>query len=151
MAFVYRHRYYTTDLVEIPVDSTTVIAIGDNVLLDSNLAVPASDLTDAGDAAANREAGADVFAGIALSASANGETADVRIGTAGVWAMEQASAAAIQVGDPVGLYATTAGIADQTVVEDATSFIGYCWKEKSSSGTEVLVKLFPSIWNTPQS
>lgn len=148
MANVHRHRYFDPQPATVPVESATVIEIGDAVLLSSDYAIPASSLADAGDAAANREAAADAFIGIAMSASAAGQTEDIRIGTAGVWELEQKTAAAVHFGDPMGIYATADGCEDQSCVEDATSPIGVCWKTKTStSDTGVLVKLLPSLLN----
>jgi len=149
MANVFRHRYFDPEPAMVPVESSTVIEIGDCIVLSGDYAIPASSLADAGDAAANREAGADVFVGIAMSASPDGETDDLRVGTAGVWELEQKSAAAIHFGDPVGIYASDTACEDQTCVEDATSPIGVCWRTKTSTTAKnVLVKILPSALNT---
>ncbi len=149
MANNFRHRYFDPEPAMIPVESATVIEIGDFVVLSGDYAAPAGSLADAGDAAANREAAADAFVGIAMSASAVGETEDIRVGTSGVWELNQKSAAAIHFGDPVGIYASADACEDQTCVEDATSPIGVCWKAKlSTSDPSVLVKILPSKINT---
>jgi len=149
MANVYRHRYFDAEPAMVPVESATVIEIGDFICISSDYAVPASSLADAGDAAANREAAADAFIGIAMSASAAGDVADIRIGTAGVWEIEQKSGAAIDFSDPVGVYASDTACEAQTCVEDATSPIGFCWKAKASTADKnLLIKLLPSKLNT---
>lgn len=148
MANTHRHRYFDPEPAMVPVESSTVIEIGDFVCLSSDCAIPTSSLADAGDAIANREAAADACIGIALSASADGETNDIRVGTAGVWEIEQKSAAAIHFGDPVGIYATDTACEAQTCVEDATSPIGVCWKTKTSTTEKkILIKLLPSTLN----
>ncbi len=147
MANKIRHLYGDDQPILVPVESATVIEIGDFVLLSSDYAIQASDLADAGDAAANREACADIFIGIAESASASGETEPVRVGTAGVWLLTQKSAAAIHVGDPVEIYASADHCEDQTVVEGATSPIGVC-VEESAAGGDIKVKILPNLFNT---
>ena len=146
MANKARHLYGDDQPILVPVESATVIEIGDFVLLSSNYGIQASDLADAGDAAANREACADIFLGIAESASAAGETEPVRVGTAGVWLLTQKAAAAIHVADPVEIYASADHCEDQTVVEGATSPIGYCVEEDAVGG-DIKVKILPNLLN----
>lgn len=147
MSNVYRHRYYDTITAEVPVATSTGIEIGDFVLLSSNYAIPASSMADAGSAGANREGAADIFVGIALSAhtAADATVNYVLVGTDGVYELAQKSAAAIDFGDPIGIYASASACEDQTCVEDSTSPIAVCWKAKSSTtDTAVLAKLIPS-------
>jgi len=151
MANVYRARWGNKLFVPMPVASATVIEIGDNVAIVSDLLVPLSGIADAGDAAANREAGADAFVGIACSASKNGETDDVLVMMDGVVKLNQKVAAAIGIGDPVEPYASDAACEDQTVVEGATSPIAVCIKTHDNTTTETLCLLLPSkIFGTAQ-
>lgn len=141
-------------VVEVPVESATVIEIGDFVLISSNYAIQASDLADAGDAAANREACADIFAGIAQTASASGETAPVQVDISplAIYKLSQKTAAAINVGDQVEIYANADNCEDQTVVEGSTSPVATCVKEKGATGTDVeCVLALSKIFHTVQS
>jgi len=141
--------------IEIPVESATVIEKGDFVLLDSNYAINAAIMADpTGGATAVREAAADIFAGIALTASASGETDPVQvdISTISVYRLTQKTAAAIHVGDQVEIYAATTACEDQTVVEGSDSPVATCVKQKGATGTDVECVLAPrKIFHTVQS
>jgi len=153
MANVERHRYGVQTIIPVPVASATVIAKGDFVCLVSGAAVPASDVADGGDAAANREAAAEAFIGLAQTASADGDTDDllVDISMESIHSLTQAAAAAVSVGDLIEIYATTAAASDQTVVAGSTSHIAVVVREKSATGTEILCKLVPQkLINTAQ-
>jgi predicted RecA/RadA family phage recombinase len=151
MSNVNRIRWGCGAPIPAPVESATVIEIGDFICVASDYAVPASGIADAGDAAANMEAVADAFAGIAISASADGDTDDVLIVQEGIFMLNQKAAAAIGFGDPVAIYADATAAEDQTVVEDATSPIATCIKTHDNTTTETLCKLLPSkIFGTPQ-
>ena len=139
-----RVRWGEQGIIPFAVESATVIEIGDFVGISNNYLINIASLADAGDAAANREAGADIFVGIALSASASGETDDVLVQTAGVVMLNQKTAAAIHQGDPVEIYASADGCEDQTIVEGSTSAIAVCVKTHTDSTTETLCKLLPS-------
>ena len=152
MANKNRYRFGQQTIVEVPVASATVIEKGDFICLVSGLAVPAGSVADAGDAAANREAVADAFLGIAQNASANGETKPIMvdIGLESVHALDLASAAALSFGDLIEIYADTNAATDQTTVAGSTSPVAVCVKEKGSTGTEFLAKLVPQkLLNTP--
>ena len=70
MANTMRWRYGDTSPVMMPVDSATVIEIGDLVYLDTDDAKPASAPGRSGHAkAANQQLFHDVFAGVAMQAS----------------------------------------------------------------------------------
>jgi hypothetical protein len=140
-------------VISMPVASGTVISKGDFICLSSGNAIPASSVADAGDAAANREAAADAFMGIALEASASGETDNIRVDISldHQFILDLQSAAAASIGDLLEIYATTLACAAQQVVAGTTSPVAVCIKDKSASGTEVLCKLVPQkALNTPQ-
>jgi len=139
-----RVRYGYQMIIPMPVESATVIEIGDFVGISNNYLISVKDLDDAGDAAANREACADIFAGIALSASADGETDDVLVQTDGVVMLNQKTAAEIHIGDPVEIYASADHCENQTIVEGSTSPIAVCVKTHDDSTTETLCKLVAS-------
>lgn len=138
--------------IEVPVASATVIEKGDFICLVSGNAVPAGSVADAGDAAANREAVADAFIGMALTASASGETDPVIVDCSdnAIYKLTLQTAAAVSVADLIEIYATTAAASDQLVVAGSTSPIAVVVKEKSASGTDVECKLLPSkLMGTP--
>jgi len=140
------------DLYEVPVESATVIEIGDFCLISSNYAIQASDLADAGTDTQNREACADIFAGIAETASAAGETDEVVLDKSplAVYKLTQKTAAACYVGNAIEMYASATHCEDQTVVAGTASPIAYCVKEKGATGTDVecvlaLNKIFHTV------
>src|SRR4030042_729502 len=101
MANTMRWRYGDTCPVMLPVDSATVIEIGDLVYLDTDDAKPASAQADQGSESANQELFHDKLAGVAMQASASGDTQPVRVATAGVFEFDCASAT-FEVGALVG-------------------------------------------------
>lgn len=149
-----KERYFNgpRQLVECPVASATVIDKGDFVCIVSGYAVPASDVADAGDAAANREAAADVFAGIAETATATGETESIQvdISTHAQFNCDLEAAAAHSVGDLLEIYATTAAASRNTLVAGTTSPVAVVVKDQASQ-TQHRVSLVPQkIFKTPQ-
>lgn len=98
-----RHRFFETrDVLVAKVNAATVVAVGDHILIDSNgLAYPASSETWNTDLATTQGLAHDKFLGIALAASAAGETDLLRVGTMGDYEFPCASAT-FKVGDYVG-------------------------------------------------
>jgi len=143
MANKNRYHHGHQNIVQMPVASATVIEIGDFIAISSGKAIPVGGIADAGDAAANREAAADAFIGIAQSASANGETDDVLVDISleAVHELTLQTAAALSFGDYIEIYADTAGCHDQLVVAGSTSPVAFCVKEKAATGTAVLACL----------
>lgn len=135
--------------IPMPVLSATVIEKGDTILLSAlnETAIPASDLADAGDAAANREAAADIFIGIARTASAAGETDDIQVGISmeDIYELDLKAAAALSFGDQVEIYATTNGCEDQTFVAGTTSPVAVCVRDKAAAGTKFRALLTPQL------
>lgn len=151
------YRWGDQELILVPVDDTTVVEIGDFICLivsadnsdDSSLTedygCPPTYLVSAGSAAADRESAADQFLGIAMSASLNGQTDDILVATAGIFELEQQSAATISIGDGVEMYSDGSIVSDQEIVGGDTSAIAVCWEHKiSASLTAVMCKLLPS-------
>jgi len=101
MANTMRWRYGETNPVVLPVASATVIEIGDLVYLDTT-AKPASSLSYGASLAATQEAFHDKFAGVAMQASRNGDTQDIRVATTGVFEFGCASAT-FEVGARIGV------------------------------------------------
>lgn len=142
-----RVRYGDQRIIPMPVESATVIEIGDFVIIQSNYLVPMTDLTDVGTAAQNVTAGEAAFVGLALSATKVGETDDVLVQTAGVVMLDQYLAAAIHIGDPIKLYAASTDLppTNQTMQEGTGDTIAVCVKTHDNSTTETLCLLFPTV------
>lgn len=142
-----RVRYGDQRIIPFPVETATVIEIGDFVILQSDYLVPVTDLTDAGTAAQNVTAGEAAFIGLALSATKAGETNDVIVQTAGVVMLDQYVAAAIHAGDPITLYAADTNTAPtaQTMQEGTGDTIAVCIKTHDDTTTETLCLLFPTV------
>ncbi len=143
-----RWRYGDTNPVMLPVDSTTVIEIGDLVYLDTDDAKPASTIADSGTLAGNQTALHDNFIGIAMQASADGDTAAIRIATSGVFELECA-ATTFEVGDLIGGAENTGGTAmeDQRVISVGTAgvAIGRCAKRVNPAGMSVYVDIVSTV------
>jgi hypothetical protein len=131
-----------------PVDSATVIEIGDLVYLDIDDVKPASAQADQGSETSNQQLFHDVFAGVAMQASAAGATQPVRVATTGVFEFECVSTT-LEVGDLMGADENVGGSAllNQTVakVTTANAGVGRCAKRVNPAGTRVLVDIISSV------
>ena len=101
MSDILRWRYGETNPVVLPVESATVIEIGDLVYLETDDAKPASSLADQGTEAQNQEAFHDKFAGVAMQRSRAGDTTPIRVATRGVFEFPCPSAT-FEVGALIG-------------------------------------------------
>jgi hypothetical protein len=132
----------------LPVDSATVIEIGDLIYLDTDDAKPASSQADGGTLALNQEGLHDKFVGVAMQASASGDTKEIRIATSGVFELD-CDEATVELGDLLGAVEIGAGtsLEDQKVVAVATPnlAIGRCAKRVNPAGTSVLVDIVSTI------
>jgi hypothetical protein len=148
MANLLRWRYGDTNPVMCPVDSTSVIEIGDFVYLDTDDAKPASAQADAGSEAANQEAFHDNFLGVAMQQSPSGETADIRVATSGVFEFV-CPAGTFELGDLVGVDEASGGtsLEDQQVAPVATEnlAVGRVAKRVGSASTSVLVDIISTV------
>jgi hypothetical protein len=148
MANTMRWRYGDTSPVMLPVDATTVIEIGDLLYLDVDDAKPASSQSDQGTEAANQQLFHDLFAGVAMQASANGDTQPVRVATTGVFEFDCLSTT-LEVGDLMAPDENGGGTAllNQTVVKvsAANAAIGRCAKRLNPAGTSMLVDIVSSV------
>ena len=148
MANTMRWRYGDTSPVMIPVDSATVIEIGDLVYLDVDDAKPAGSQVDQGTEGANQQLFHDNFAGVAMQASATGDADAIRVATTGVFEFDCLSAT-LEVGDLIGADENAGGTAllNQTVakVTAANSAVGRCAKRLNPAGTRVLVDVVSSV------
>lgn len=148
MANTMRWRYGDTKPVTCPVDSATVIEIGDLVYLDTDDAKPASSQADQGTLALNQEELHDNFLGVAMQASASGETDSIRIATAGVFEFDSGNST-MEVGALVGVAETAAGTAceDQKVIGVATTnlAIGRCARREGTASASKFVNIESTV------
>src|SRR5262245_48713509 len=143
-----RWRYGDTCPVMLPVDSATVIEIGDLVYLEVDDARPASAQADQLTEAANQELFHDKFAGIAMQQSRSGDTQPIRVATAGVFEFDCLSGT-YEVGKLIGVDEAASGTAleDQLVTPVATSnlAVGRCAKRISPASTRVLIDIVSTV------
>lgn len=142
-----RWRYGDTNPVLAAVDSATVIEIGDLVYLDTDDAKPASSQGDAGSLAGNQEAFHDAFLGVAMQASAAGETNEIRVATTGVFEFDCASDT-FEIGGLLGLVETGGTtLLNQTVVDVATAnlAVGRVAKREAVANTRVFVDIVSTV------
>jgi len=149
MANVMRWRYGDTNPVKSPVDSATLIEIGDLVFLDTDDVKPLSDVAYGASLAATQESAHDTFLGVAMQASAAGETSEIRVATSGVFEFIQA-AATVEVGSRIGCDDNVGGdalLSQQVIGVSAASpelAIGRCAR-RTSSATRVLVSIQSTV------
>jgi len=148
MANMMRWRYGETHPVLLPVDSATVIEIGDLVYLDTDDAKPAGSQADAGTEAANQEAFHDKFAGVAMQRSRSGDTAPIRVATRGVFEFDCPSAT-LEVGALLGASENGAGNAllNQQIESVATPnlALGRCVQRLNPAGTKTLIEIISTV------
>jgi hypothetical protein len=148
MADTMRWRYGETNPVLVPVDSGTVIEIGDLVYLDTDDAKPASAQADQSSEAANQELFHDKCLGVAMQRSRTGDTEPIRIATTGVFEFVCASAS-FEVGDLMGGDEASNGtqLEDQQVAKVATAnlAVGRCAHRVSPASTRVLVDIVSTV------
>ena len=150
MADTMRWRYGDTNPVVIPVDSATVIEIGDLVWLDTDDAKPASASTYGASLAAAQETFHDKFAGVAMQRSRAGDTGPIRVATTGVFEYPCASAT-FEVGARIGADDNVAGTAlvNQLVIAVAAAnperSIGSCVKRVNPADTKLLVEIVSTV------
>ena len=141
MADVMRYRSGETNPVVVPVESATVIEIGDMVMLVSGYAEPFSDQADLGTKAENQEGGHDAFIGVSMQRSRAGDTDPITVATTGVFEFI-ATSAAYALGALVGPGGTgeagAVGIANQTVEGVATANLAVGRVNKASGTTTTI-------------
>lgn len=144
MPHVYRHRRGDTRVVMAPVESATVIHVGDLIKIASHYAIPASSQGAETNLVDRQDSFNDGFLGVALSGSDAGDTQDVAVATDGDFEFDCA-AATFGIGDLVGPAAADSGnlLADQKVaaVADGARAIGRVVKRYASNTTRVLVRI----------
>ena len=148
MSDILRWRYGDTHPIVLPVESATVIEIGDLVYLDTDDARPASMQADQGTEAQNQEAFHDKFAGVAMQRRRAGDTTPIRVATRGVFEFPCPSAT-FEVGALIGASDNSGGtgLEDQQVEGVATEnlAIGRCAKRVNPAATTVLVDIVATV------
>lgn len=147
MVDVMRHRYDDPALVSVPVDSAQVVEIGDLVYRATD-DIRAADQISADTLINMQDAFVDDFVGVAMSASASGETEPVRVATTGTFEFICAAATFV-FGDIVGVAGTDAVALDnQTViaVSAAVSGIGKVKQTYANNTTRVLVQINSTLF-----
>ena len=143
-----RWRYGDTNPVVAAVSSATVIEIGDLLWQDVDNAKPASALASQGDKAANQEAFASKFLGVAMQRSRTGDTAPVRVATTGVFEMDCADGT-FELGDLLGPDGNAAqdGLVNQQVAKVAASraAVGRVARRAPTATSSVLVDVRSTI------
>jgi hypothetical protein len=143
-----RWRYGDTNPVVAAVDAATVIEIGDLLWQDTDDAKPASALANHDSQAANQQALAAAFLGVAMQRSRSGDAAPIRVATTGVFEFDCASST-FELGDLIGADKNTAntGLLSQQVtkVTQAQGAIGRVAKREPAAGTNVLVDIRSTI------
>ena len=143
-----RWRYGDTNPVVANVATTTVIEIGDLLWQDTDNAKPAAMLPDRGSKAANQEAFAANFLGVAMTRSRQGEIAPVRVATTGVIELDCPSST-FELGDLMSVDSAAAGapLLNQQAIKTAASryAVGRVAKRQPLAGTGVLVDIRSTI------
>lgn len=135
------------------VDSAEVIVKGNMLRLVTDDVRAISGMSDVGLKLANQQAARDAFIGVAMRASASGQTQPIPVATTGVFEFNTSSAT-YEVGDLVGPAGTgtggNVGVSDDTVeaVTDASAAIGRVYK-RGTSITRVQVEIFSTIFRSP--
>jgi hypothetical protein len=143
-----RWRYGDTNPVVAAVDAATVIEIGDLLWQDTDDAKPAAALADHSSQAANQQALAAAFLGVAMQRSRNGDSAPIRVATTGVFEFDCASGT-FELGDLAGADKNAAnnGLLNQQIakVAQSQSAIGRVAKREPVATTNVLVDIRSTI------
>ena len=143
-----RWRYGDTNPVVAAVDAATVIEVGDLVWQDTDDAKPASAQANKGNQAANQQALAGEFLGVAMQRSRSGETAPIRVATTGVFEFDCPSGT-FELGDLIGAdkNAANTGLLNQQVakVADARYAVGRNAKRQAIATTSVLVDIRSTV------
>jgi len=143
-----RWRYGDTSPVIIPVDSATVVEIGDLIWLDTDDAKPASSQADQGLKTANQEMFHDNFLGVAMQQSRSGDVDSIRVATRGVFDFVCTSGT-FEVGDLLGVEEASSGTALENQKLDAVATenlaIGRCAGRVNPAATRVLVDVQSTV------
>ncbi|MCE9604574.1 MAG: hypothetical protein K8U03_06670 [Planctomycetia bacterium] len=148
MADVMRWRYGETNPVVLPVDSATVIEIGDLVYLDTDDAKPAASQADQSTESANQALFHTKFAGVAMQRSRSGDTDPIRVATTGVFEFVTPSGTR-EVGALLGVDEAASGtvLENQRIdgVAGAHLAIGRCARRVNPADVKVLVDIVSTV------
>lgn len=150
MSIVAAPGFLPADYVPVlcPVDSATVIAVGDLLWLNTDDVRPATAQADQGTESLSQAAFHGNFAGIAMEASGNGESDPIQVATGGVWDCTCPSAS-FDIGDLIGPTEAGSGdtLQDQQVagVSSVSEAIGRCVLTAAST-TTVRVEFVSSVF-----
>lgn len=148
MSDVMRWRYGETNPIVLPVDSATVIEIGDLVYFDTDDAKPAAAQADQGTEAGNQALFHNKFAGVAMQRSRSGDTDPIRVATTGVFEFVAPSTTR-EVGALLGVDEQASGTAleNQKIdgVAGAHLAIGRCAKRVNPAEARVLVDIVSTV------
>ena len=141
-----RWRYGDTNPVIAAVDAATVIEIGDLLWQDTDDAKPASALANHSSQAANQQALAAAFLGVAMQRSRSGDAASIRVATTGVFEFDCASGT-FELGDLIGADKNTAntGLLSQQVAKVTQGAIGRVAKREPAAVINVLIDIRSTI------
>jgi hypothetical protein len=143
-----RWRYGDTNPVVAAVDAATVIEIGDLLWQDTDDAKPASALANHNSEAANQQALAADFLGVAMQRSRSGDALPIRVATTGVFEFDCASGT-FELGDLIGADKNAAnnGLLSQQVakVTQSQGAIGRVAKREPAAVTCVLVDVRSTV------
>ena len=148
MSDVMRWRSGETNPIVLPVDSATVIEIGDLVYLDTDDAKPAAAQADQSSETANQALFHNKFAGVAMQRSRAGDSDPIRVATTGVFEFA-APSATHEVGALLGVDEQSGGTALENQKLDAVAgahlAIGRCAKRVHPADTRVLVDIVSTV------
>ena len=149
MADVMRWRYGETNPIVLPVESETVIEIGDLVFLDTDDVKPASAQADQETENGNQSLFHSKFAGVAMQRSRSGDVEPICVATTGVFELTCASAT-FEVGTLVGPAENGAGDALEnqkvkSVTTNVNRAIGRVAKRVNPADVKVLVDVVSSV------
>lgn len=147
MSSTMRWRYGDTSPIVMPVDSATVIEIGDLLYRGTGStfqAIPPSEIFAYENTLEYRKDFAELFAGVAMQQSRAGDTQDIRVATSGVFEFE-CEPATFEVGDwiAVAFDPDTGMLCNQRVVAvtEESLAIGRCVKRVNPADKSVLVDI----------
>lgn len=157
MANENRYRHGRQLLVQVPVDSATIIEKGDFVLVYGGKATTPTQLLASGSEKTTRQlaknACAAAFLGIAENASGSGDTDDILVDVSleSIYELKQAAAAACSFGDQVTFQANSTASASYNCADDSISVAANCdnpigvvvRQHTAAQGAGTLTKLVP--------
>lgn len=142
--FTYRLPAEDAFVLKLPVDSTTVIEVGDLCYWDTDDVKNAAAISDQGTEAQNKAYFSARFIGVSLDSHASGDTNDVRIARVGQfeYSLDTATGQAYAEFTEIEVGADTTDCDDQIVEIGSTSPIGRLVKRAASGDTKVTIEIY---------